>query len=215
MILNYIDFYEIKRDNMTFYKRRERFSGFSEILGRAFAKVGLSPNQWTMISLIPVLIAFYPLLNGQFIIAGLLFILSSFLDMVDGAVARHLGKATKHGAYLDTVVDRYVEVIIILGIMLAGLPGFLLPSSVWIVLYLFGALMTTYVKAAAKEKELIGQGKELKGGLLERAERLLILFLGLILAGIDPICLTYVIAVLGILTNISALQRIGIALKMN
>lgn len=198
---------------MTFYKNRDKFGGFSVSIGRVFAKVGLSPNQWTIVSLIPVLVAVYVLLHGQFIIAGLLFILSSFLDMVDGAVARQTNKATKKGAYLDTIVDRYVEVIIIFGIMLAGIPAFIMPGYAWIFLYLFGGLMTTYSKAAAKEKELIGKGTELKGGLLERAERLLILFVGIMIASINPIYLTYIIAALAVLTNVSAIQRITIALR--
>jgi phosphatidylglycerophosphate synthase len=199
---------------MTFYKNRDKFKGFSLSIGRAFSRVGITPNQWTMISLIPVLIAVYVLTQGMFVVAGLLFILSSFLDLVDGAVARQTNNATKLGAYLDTVVDRYVEVIIIFGILLAGIPGFFIPSYAWIFLYLFGGLMTTYSKAAAKEKEIIPKGRELKGGLLERAERLLILFIGMLAAGINPVYLTYVIALLAILTNVSALQRIGIAYGM-
>ena len=73
--------------------------------------------------------------------------------------------------------------------------------------------MTTYVKAAAKEKELVE--KELKGGLLERAERLIILFIGILLAYFDKFYLTYIIVVLAVLTNISALQRIIIAKKLS
>jgi phosphatidylglycerophosphate synthase len=199
---------------MTFYKNREKFKGLSLSIGRGFSRIGLSPNQWTAVSLIPVIIAVYVLLEGHFIIAGLLFILSSFLDLVDGAVARHTDNATKLGAYLDTIVDRYVEFIIIFGIMLAGIPGFFIPAYAWIFLYLFGGLMTTYAKAAAKEKEIIPEGQELKGGLLERAERLLILFIGILAAGINPIYLTYVIAILAVLTNISAIQRISIAYRI-
>ncbi len=198
---------------MTFYKNRSKFSGLSEGIGRSFSRLGLSPKQWTLVSLMPVLIAVYALSERMFIIAGLLFILSSFLDMVDGAVARQTGKATRKGAYLDTIVDRYVEVIIVFGVLLASLPGFIFQASAWIFLYLFGSLMTTYSKAAAKEKELIGRGDELKGGLLERAERLIILFVGIMLASLDPVLLTYVIALLAVLTNISALQRISMAMK--
>ncbi len=74
--------------------------------------------------------------------------------------------------------------------------------------------MTTYAKAAAKEKEIIAEGKELKGGLLERAERLLILFAGILLAIANPLFLTYTIALLAVLSNISALQRILLARKL-
>ena len=71
--------------------------------------------------------------------------------MVDGAVARVTKTASKFGAYLDTIVDRYVEAIIAFGLLFAALPGFYIPAYAWIFLYLFGGMMTTYAKAAAKE----------------------------------------------------------------
>jgi phosphatidylglycerophosphate synthase len=101
------------------------------------------------------------------------------MDIIDGAVARYSNQVSKKGAYLDTIVDRYVEFLIILGLLLAHLPHVILPSDVWILIFLFGAMMTTYVKAAAAEK---GLSSIVKGGVLERAERLLLIFVGLLLA---------------------------------
>src|SRR3989338_7528492 len=80
--------------------------------------------------------------------------------------------------------------------------------------YFFGSFLTTYAKSAAKEKEIIREGKELKGGLLERAERLFILFIGIVLAAFNPLWLVYVLALLAVLTNFSALQRIFIARRI-
>jgi hypothetical protein len=71
--------------------------------------------------------------------------------------------------------------------------------------------MTTYAKSAAKEKGVVYQ--ELKGGLLERAERMIILFIGILLASVQPLFLTYVIIILAVLSNISALQRIWAAAR--
>ncbi len=190
---------------MAMYAARERFQNLSIKVGIIFSKFGLSPNQWTMISLLPVLFAVYFLYYQEFIIAALLFILSSFLDLVDGSVARVTGRVSRVGAYLDTVVDRYVEGIIIIGLVFVSLPPFLVDARVWIMIFFFGGIMTTYVKAAAKEKELVT--RELKGGLLERAERLIILFIGILLASIDMMFLTYVLVLLAILTNVTALQR--------
>ena len=195
---------------MAMYKRREKFSDFSAKIGIAFAKVGLTPNQWTIISLVPVFIALYFLIYSQFLLAALFFIISSFLDLVDGSVARVTGKVSKKGAYLDTIVDRYTEGIIVFGLLFVGLPDIYMSIAAWIFIYLFGSLMTTYAKAAAKEKDLVD--KELKGGLLERAERLVILFIGILLAAIDPLFLSYIIIILAVLTNITALQRISYAL---
>ena len=191
---------------MTLYKRREKFSNLSIKIGVVFSKFRLSPNQWTMISVLPVLAAVYFLYYSNFIIAAALLMISSFLDLVDGSVARVTGRSSLLGAYLDTIMDRYVEFIIILGLLFTGLPGFVLPASAWIFIYLFGAMMTTYSKAAAREKGLVRN--ELKGGILERAERLIILFVGILLAAVQPVYLTYVLVILAALTNISALQRI-------
>ena len=66
--------------------------------------------------------------------------------------------------------------------------------------------MTTYAKAAAKEKELIK--KEMKGGTLERAERLIVLFIGITAANFNTLFLSAAIVTLAIGSNITALQRI-------
>jgi len=199
---------------MTFYKRRERFTGLSVKIGMVFAKFGLSPNQWTLVTILPALVAVWFLVKDQFLWAALFFFIAAFIDLIDGSVARVTGRVTKLGAYLDTVIDRYVEGIIVFGLLFANLPalpvfGLNIPVYVWIFLYFFGGMMTTYAKAAAKEKELVG--KELKGGLIERAERLIILFIGILLAYFDPFYLTYIIIILAALANVSALQRIYIA----
>ncbi len=196
---------------MTLYKGRERFRGLSVRIGIAFARLRLSPNQWTALSLVPILIALHFLVREQFLLAALFFMISGFLDLVDGSVARVTGQVTRLGAYLDTVVDRYVEGIIIFGLLFASLPHWVFPVQAWIFLYFFGSLMTTYAKAAAREKGLVE--KELRGGLMERAERLMILFIGMLLAHFGRIYLTWIIALLAVLANVSALQRIWIAAR--
>jgi archaetidylinositol phosphate synthase len=196
---------------MVLYKRRDRFANFSVKVGILFSKLPLSANAWTLLSLVPVFAALWYLVNGQFLWAAGLFLLSAFMDLIDGSVGRVTGTVSKKGAYLDTVVDRYVEGIVVFGLLFAGLPGFYLPSAFWLFLYFFGAMMTTYVKAAAKEKELTE--KEIRGGFLERAERLIILFIGILAASLDLFYLTYTIVVLAVLSNITALQRIWAAVK--
>ena len=196
------------------YKKRQRFNSLSVKIGRIFGKLPISANAWTILSILPALIAAYFLTKEQFLIAAILFFVSAALDLVDGSVARAKGTVSKFGAYLDTIVDRYVEGIIVFGLLFASLPQLVIPVYAWIFLYFFGSIMTTYVKAAAKEKELVAEGQELKGGLLERAERLILLTVGILLAIINPLYLTYAIAALAVLANISALQRIRIAQKM-
>jgi len=139
------------------------------------------------------------------------FFISSFLDFIDGAVARRAGKVTKKGAYLDTIFDRYVEGIILVGFLFLPLPRLFLPASFWIFLVLFGSFLTTYSKAAAKEKELIE--KEIKRGLIGRAERMILLFLAILLGIFNFSWTLYLIIVLAILTNITAFQRIYLCIN--
>lgn len=193
------------------YKNREKFNSISVKVGLIFSKIPLTPNQWTMLSIVPVLIAAYFIAKEEFLYGAIAFIVAAFLDLVDGSVARVTGRTSKFGAYLDTIMDRYVEGIIIFSLLFVPLPGiffgdYFLGAEKIIFIFFFGTFLTSYVKAAAKEKALVQE--ELKGGLLERAERMILLFVGILLAIIDLQYLTFVLALLAMLTNITALQRI-------
>lgn len=196
---------------MILYRKRKRFENLSFHIGTIFSKLGLSPNQWSLMTIIPTIITTYFLISENFIFASIFLIVSAFFDFVDGSVARVSKTSSKLGAYLDTIMDRYVEFLIVLGLVLVTLPPIILPMYFWIFLYLFGSMMTTYSKSAAKEKELIKS--ELKGGLLERAERLIALAIGILFASIEKVFLSYILIILAILTNLSALQRIWIAIS--
>lgn len=191
--------------------KRKFFYDFSVKLGMVFSKIPLTPNQWTLLSLVPAILAAYFLTKEYFLTAGTLFFVALFIDWIDGSVARVVGRATAKGAYIDTIVDRYVEGIVIFGLLFASLPDFFIPVYGWVFVMLFGFLMTTYAKAASTEKVVMKE--EHKGSFLNRAERTVILLIGILLGAIQPIYLTYVIAALAILTNLSAIQRIYRALK--
>ena len=190
---------------------RESFKSLSELTGKIFSKLSLTPNQYTLISLLFVLISFYFLIRVDLVLALIFFLLATILDFIDGAVARFTKKATKKGAYLDTISDRYIEGIILLGFLFLPLPDFLLPAKIWIFLAFFGSLMTTYAKAAAKEKELVE--RELKKGLLGRAERIVLIILAIFLGIFNFNWMIYPIIILAIFSNITALQRIFLAFK--
>jgi archaetidylinositol phosphate synthase len=145
-------------------------------------------------------------LYEQYVLGAVFIALSGFVDLIDGAVARHTGRVTKEGAYIDTIADRYAEILYALPLAFIAIPNVLIPFKAWLMLYIFGAMMTTYAKAAAKEKEL--GVEEIRGGLVERAERVTIYTLGLLLASIDTLYLAYTVMVLAVLVNISAVQRV-------
>ena len=192
--------------------KREKFKGVSQKTGQFFSKFGSTPNQYTLISLFFVILSFWFLIQVNLVLALIFFLLAAFLDFIDGAVAKFTQRETKKGAYLDTICDRYVEGIILLGFLFLPLKGFfLLPAQVWVFLAFFGSLMTTYAKAAAKEKELVES--ELKKGLLGRAERVILISLSILLGIFNLSWIIYPIIILAIFSNITALQRIYLSLR--
>ncbi|MBI4896483.1 MAG: CDP-alcohol phosphatidyltransferase family protein [Candidatus Aenigmarchaeota archaeon] len=193
------------------FKNRSLFAGFGIWVGRIFSRIPLSANAWSLLAIVPACFAFYFLFNHLLLYAAGATLIAGFLDIIDGAVARETKTASKQGAYIDTIIDRYVEGIIILGLFFVNIPQIIVPTEIVIALYLFGAFMTTYAKSAAKEKELTT--KEISGGLIERAERLLLLVIGLAIGASIPIVFSAILVVLAVLTNVSALQRIRIALS--
>ena len=195
-------------------EKREKFKWLETKTGEIFSKLRLSPNQLTFNSLIFILFAFWFLVTQNLILALTFFTIATFLDLVDGAVARFLKMETKKGAYLDTICDRYVEGIILLGLLFLPLKGFLfLPANVWIFLAFFGSLMTTYSKAAAKEKELVQI--ELRRGFFGRAERVILITLAIFLGIFSISFIIYPIIILAVFSNLTALQRIGLSLSQS
>ena len=193
-------------------ENREKFKKIEIKTGEFFSKLGLTPNQYTLISLFFAILALYFLTRIDLIPALIFFLLATLLDFIDGAVARFTQRETKKGAYLDTICDRYVEGIILLGFLFLPLKGFfLLPAGIWIFLAFFGSLMTTYAKAAAREKEMVTE--ELKKGLWGRGERVILIFLAMFLGIFNLSWMLYPIVILAILSNLTAIQRIYLTLK--
>ncbi len=182
----------------------------SEGMGKLFAKAGLSPNQWTILSLIPALLSLYFLVKDMYLYSAVFLAITALIEYIDGSVARATGQVFRLGSYLNSIVGRYIEGILIFGLLYAGLPDFHFPSSVWIILYMFGAIMTSYTKSAIKEKGLFD--RELGENFFERPLRFILLFVGIILAVQNPLYLTYIIVVLAILSNITTVYRILFAI---
>jgi phosphatidylglycerophosphate synthase len=181
-----------------------------------FSGLGLGPNHWTMLSMVPASAGFLALASHRLAAGLILFAASGFIDMVDGAVARATNSSTARGAFIDGVLDRYVELFICLGLTLYLGPEayLLLPISFWMVLMIFGSVMTSFVRAYADHRGVVKDPLLLKrmGGLLERAERLMVLYLGMLLGIFDESWLVWAIIVVAVLSNVTVVQRILFAL---
>ncbi len=185
-------------------------------IGLIFSEFGLSPDAWTLLSLVPAVLGFFALVNKDLPLALVLFLLSGFLDAVDGAVAKFTGTATAFGAFLDGVVDRYVEILLYLGLLSYGIGSVWIAGSIWIdgsaliAVLIFGAMMTSYMRAYADHRGVVTEPHRHKemGGLLERPERLSLIYLGMFLANYyQPDFLQFSVIMAGILANLTAIQR--------
>jgi len=183
------------------------------------SRLGLSPNAWTALALAVAIGGFFALVGHRLLLGLLLFLISGALDMVDGAVARTTGRASAEGAFLDGVLDRYVEALLILGIFfyLGPETSFFIPIGAWIAILIFGAVMTSFVRAYADHRGLVKDQRVLAkdmGGLLERAERLTLIYSGMVgalLFGNGWLLGAIVLA--AVLSNLTAVQRIFLAIR--
>jgi CDP-diacylglycerol---glycerol-3-phosphate 3-phosphatidyltransferase len=167
-------------------------------LGRLFLRLGLTPNMVTMLGLLGNSVGAYFLARGELLTGGLLIAIMTPIDALDGTMARLRGEASDWGAYVDSVSDRYSELIIYTGLLY----HFLTEGDVTGGMLTFGAaagsVLVSYVKARAE-----GLGYEAKVGLLTRAERYIVLAPSLIFNFI------YIgLGILAVFANITAVQRI-------
>ena len=171
----------------------------TKMLNPVARNMNINPNVVTVISPFVALIAAYGFANKMLLLGVVAILLSGFLDVVDGAVARYHGRASKFGAFLDSTMDRFADAIIYIGIIFGGYCDWF-----WGVLAIHSAICVSYVRARAES-----QGVDCSVGIAERAVRLIILMVGALIAYFaGDIYLTYVIYILVILSYFTVGQRI-------
>jgi len=192
--------------------------GLNIRLGLLFSKLGISPNSWTLISLVPALIGFVVLSKGNLLAGLLCFVLTDLLDAIDGAVARVTSSVSNLGAFLDGIIERYLEVLFYLGLLLylRNSETFLLPNHIWILFLIYGALMIPFVSAYADHKKVAIKTDEKRrlDGILGRNSRIVFLYVCMLAGVFNTNYLIYCTAAAAVVVNVAALQRIAyIAIK--
>jgi CDP-diacylglycerol--glycerol-3-phosphate 3-phosphatidyltransferase len=175
----------------------------AEALMSAIGRVPLTPNQVTVVGMVLTFVAAVLAAFGQLLWAGVVLILAGTCDILDGALARSTNKSYTYGAFLDSTLDRYSEGAIYLGLAayFVSMGG---PLGRWLVLAtlaaLAGSFLVSYVRARAQSL-----GFTCDSGIFARPERVVVTVIGLIFGGY---VLYAVVALLAVLTNLTALQRI-------
>ncbi len=148
---------------------------------RVLARLGVEPNQVTVVGTLICLTGAGLVLADRLVLAGIVWLAGSALDLIDGALARHQDKVTPGGAFLDSTFDRITEGALFAAIAYHFAQGGAALAAALTVVALLGALLVSYTRARAE-----ALGVNCKVGIVTRPERVLLLGLGLCFGLIEP-----------------------------
>ena len=178
-------------------KVREGWDKLMNPLGRALAGSGFGANAITLLGVLIQVFVAYLIIEGRLVLAGFIAIVAAFSGAIDGAVAKAAGTASKWGALLDSTSDRLSDALFFIPVAwLYGVsPGIEQADDRWVAALSLTALVVSYLVSYIKARAE-GLGYDCNVGIMERAERLILVIVGLVFYAILPI-------VLGILTVLS------------
>jgi len=175
----------------------------SPIVG-ILSKSGITPNTLTLTNLALNIVAAYVIATGHFLLGGVLILGSGLFDLLDGALARFSKQATKFGAVLDSTVDRISEAATLCGLLIwyVAKEGATL-EIVLVLVVLVGSFLVSYIRARAE-----GLGWQCQVGLFTRAERVIVLAVGLLASGVSVHSVFVALCVLAVFVFVTVVQRL-------
>jgi archaetidylinositol phosphate synthase len=185
-------------------KLKKKFQLWISTEAKLAHKIGLTPNHVSALGIVfavfsAIIYWRWRSLQLSLITAPIFLLISGFCDALDGAIARIHGETTIFGKFLDSMLDRYADAIILCGVIFGGLC-----DPFWGFIALIGSLMVSYARARA---EVLGVEMEAVG-VAERAERLIILATASFLSVVWSEALHWAVIVLAVLTSLTVLQRV-------
>ncbi len=207
---------------------RARVRGFATPIAVGFGRLGLTPNHLTLIGFGIAIVAAAAAWRESWLAAGVLVLVGAVFDLFDGALARATGRTSRLGAFMDSVADRAGEAVVYVGIIAGCLWSGLREGVVLGAAAMAAAFLVSYVRAKSESLGFTPGTGMAAVGLAPREIRIVILALGLVLAGQGPINLVppagstciesciqssgmILLAALGLITilaTITAIQRI-------
>jgi CDP-diacylglycerol--glycerol-3-phosphate 3-phosphatidyltransferase len=197
----------------------ERYLRFMKPVGRYLAVSGVDPDLMTIVGCFFNGLAGLVYAHGAFFWAAWVVLIAGLCDTLDGLIARLTHKQSANGAFFDSIMDRYSDLFLFLGMAYffvsdETLYGFAwnirIKSGFWpiilIILALSGFFLVSYTRARAE-----GLGLECKKGIMQRPELLVLLILGSWLSALPRagfLIFEITLGLLAMLTHLTALQRI-------
>jgi CDP-diacylglycerol--glycerol-3-phosphate 3-phosphatidyltransferase len=169
---------------------------------RLLVRTPVTPNTITWLGFIITVGAAVLVYYGHLFAAGFVVLVAGLCDMLDGALARRTDRVTRFGGVLDATLDRLSEAALLLAIIAIYARGQQVAESVLAGVVLTGSLLVSYLRA-----RLEALGIECRVGLFTRAERVIVLALGLLLSRFDY-ALIIALAIIAVLSFFTAGQRL-------
>ena len=185
------------------HRLRNLLSPIVDGIARLLVKLGFSPSGLTVIGVLIACVAAALIAQGMLAAGGIVMLVAGIFDMFDGAVARMTNRATKFGAFFDSVMDRVSEAIVLLGLLWFYLEDGEQLGAVLVYAAIVGSTMVSYARARAE-----GLGIECKGGLMQRPERVASLGIGIIVGQWWEPAVLIVLGVIAALTVVTTVQRV-------
>ena len=185
--------------------RRDLAHRITSPIVTVLSKLGMTPNTLTVMNLVLNVVAAYVIASGHFLLGGLLVLGAGLFDLLDGALARFTKQTTRFGAVLDSTIDRVSEAAILCGLVIwyVGQEG--ATSQIVLVLaVLIGSFLVSYIRARAE-----GLGWQCQVGLFTRAERVIVLAIGLIAGRIWVHSVSVALGVLAVFVFVTVVQRLA------
>ena len=176
---------------------RARLKGILDAAARFLDSLGVTPNMLSLLGFAGQVLGAILVAIGSLSAAGFVLLFLSPLDALDGSLARLRGEASKFGAFFDSVLDRYSELLLFAGFLVYFLGRFDQNMALWTFAAAAGSILVSYTRARGE-----ALGFEVRRGLLTRFERYLIIIPTLIFA--VP---KFGIIMIAILANFTAIQR--------
>ena len=185
----------------TRHKLAERFTTPA---ARILSKTGVTPNMLTVMGFLVSIAAAVLIAKEYFLAGGLVILLAGAFDLLDGPLARATGKTTRFGAFLDSTLDRLSEAAVIAGI-LAYYAFF--EKGTWEPLLAYGcfvgSVMVSYLRARAE-----GLGIKCEVGIFTRAERVVVMSIGLIVGQWIDLAIPVMLGIITALAFFTVIQRL-------
>jgi archaetidylinositol phosphate synthase len=188
---------------MVLTKLKQRVQAMMAGGAKVAYQIGLTPNLASALGILTAFASAFLYASPQFyplnlVGATVLLLVSGFFDALDGVIARLFGRVTVFGGFLDSMLDRYADAFVLIGIVLGGFA-----DVFWGFLAVMGSLLVSYSRARAEAAGI----KMETIGLAERAERVLIIIVASLLTLIWNNALWWGVVLLAFLTNLTVLQR--------